>query len=396
VPIARRQLIAGAGALALTGCAGFLRGGEQEAVDWRAMERVRVAALAQAWAGAVPVTITDYPAPRSPGDAHAYYSEGDYWWPDPANPNGPYIRRDGLSNPNRFESHRLALIRMAQIVPALAAHWQGTGDTTSGQAARAHMLAWFADPERRMAPHLEHAQAIIGVNTGRGIGIIDTVHLAEVARAYQSMRERGGLFDQAEASIIDAWFAEYLHWLRTSANGRDEADERNNHGTCYALQCAGFAVVTGDAAVLEWCRARLVELVSIQIAPDGRQPLELARTKPFGYSLFNLDMLASCAWLLSAPGNDRLWHERSPASGSIAAALGYMAPYIADPQSWPHGRDVAHMDDWPVAHPSLLFGALALSRANYAALWARLERQPMVAEVFRNMPVRQPLLWING
>src|SRR5262245_18500288 len=27
-------------------------------------------------------------------DVHDYYSEAPYWWPDPANPGGPFIRKD--------------------------------------------------------------------------------------------------------------------------------------------------------------------------------------------------------------------------------------------------------------------------------------------------------------
>jgi hypothetical protein len=389
--ILRRELVIGAGALALSGCAGMPR---TDSTDWRATERQRVAALSVGWSTAAPLTITSFPAPRSPGDAHAYYSEGDYWWPDPANPGGPYIRRDGQSNPDRFESHRLALIRFAQLVPALAAHGLASGDDASGQAAAAHLRAWFVDPATRMAPHLEHAQAIIGVNFGRGIGIIDTVHLAEVARAYCLMRDRGGWLSATDVRDIDQWFADYQQWLQSSAHGRDEADERNNHGSCYVLQLAAFAHVTGDSGALEWCRARLVELVAIQIAPDGRQPLELARTKPYGYSLFNLDVVASAAWLLSPPGDPSLWVQHGPQGGSIRRALAFMAPYIADKDSWPHARDVEYWDDWPIAHPALLWGALALARPDFAALWSRLNPQPTVPEIIRNMPVRQPLLWL--
>jgi hypothetical protein len=395
--LSRRDLLGGTGAFTLASCAGRapLPSGLDvgTAADWRALERRRIAVLAQAWAAAEPVTITSYLAPRSPGDAHAYYSEGDYWWPDPDNPGGPYVRRDGLSNPDRFDSHRQALIRMAQIVPALTAHWLAAGDGASGTAVRAHLASWFVNPTTRMAPHLEHAQAIIGVNTGRGIGIIDTVHLAEVARSYRLIRDSGGLLDTAQIRAIDRWFADYLMWLRTSANGQDEADERNNHGSCYVLQCAAFAGATGDQATLDWCRARLLQLVVDQIAADGRQPLELARTKPYGYSLFNLDILATCAWILSEPGDLGLWHARSAESGSIASALAYMAPFIAEPQRWPHGRDVAFMDDWPIAHPALLFAAMALQRADYQALWMRLNPQPTIGEIIRNMPIRQPLLW---
>jgi len=36
-----------------------------------------------------------------------------------------------------------------------------------------------------MNPNLQYAQAIHGRFTGRGIGIIDTIHLVEVARALE-------------------------------------------------------------------------------------------------------------------------------------------------------------------------------------------------------------------
>ena len=60
---------------------------------------------------------------RSEGGPHDYFSEGDYWWPDPKNPNGPYIRRDGFSNPANFNDHRELLIRLSLQMPALTAAW---------------------------------------------------------------------------------------------------------------------------------------------------------------------------------------------------------------------------------------------------------------------------------
>ncbi|NKB16163.1 MAG: alginate lyase family protein, partial [Sphingomonadales bacterium] len=342
---------------------------------------------------AIPVqTITAFRAARSPGDAHAYYSEGDYWWPDPANPAGPYIRRDGFSNPNRFDDHRQALIRLSLAVPALVAAYAVTGEQRLRDAAMAHLTAWFVDPATRMAPHLEHAQAIIGVNTGRGIGIIDTLHLAEVALAVDALRRRDGDDDALRA--IAGWFDSYLHWLRTSANGIDEADEINNHGTCYVLQCAAFARLTGRRAVADWARTQLTDvLIPTQIAPDGSQPLELARTKPFGYCLFNLDVMAGAIHLLG-DGSPQLWHARGPASGSPADALSYMAPFIADKSRWPHARDVEYWENWPVRHPSLLIGGMALGRTEYIALWSGLDPHPTLPEIIRNYPLRQPLLWV--
>ena len=65
-----------------------------------------------------PITITAFPAPNSDGRLHDYYSEGRYWWPNPNNPNGPYIRKDGYSNPNNFNQHKKALgLRYCQIIP---------------------------------------------------------------------------------------------------------------------------------------------------------------------------------------------------------------------------------------------------------------------------------------
>lgn len=355
-------------------------------------EKKRVITAAGRWLKAEPSTITSFPAPRSPGDRHAYYSEGDYWWPDPAQPDGPYIRRDGLSNPNRFDDHRQALIRMAQIVPALAAGWGASRNRLFAKAAKAHLVAWFVNPETRMAPHLDHAQAVIGVNTGRGIGIIDTLHLAEVAMAAIKLLSIRNLFDAQEENILRSWFKDYHRWMRTSANGLDESDESNNHGTCYVLQVAAFAKLAGADVDIDWCRKRLLLLIDGQIAADGSQPLELARTKPFGYSLFNLDVLAGCAHLLSTQDAD-MWRYRGTRGGSIDSALAYMAPFIADKSRWPHAKDVAHWDDWPVRHPALLFGGRALNRPEYLALWSRLNAEPRVPEIIRNFPIRQPMLW---
>ncbi len=256
-------------------------------------------------------------------------------------PGGAYIRRDGLSNPKRFEDHR---------------------------------------------------QAIIGLNTGRGIGIIDTLHLVEVARATQQLFTQKDLFNQEESNALRQWFAEYLGWLRTSANGLDEADEANNHGSCYLLQVAAFAGIANNQSELSWCRARFRELIDGLVAADGRQPLELAWTKPFGYCLFNLDVLSACAHQLSSKTLN-LWHYRNSLGGSLEQALAYMAPFIAETSRWPHAQDVEYWNEWPVRHPSLLFGARALVRADYLKLWERLNADPETPEIIRNFPIRQPLLW---
>lgn len=385
-----RRTLGGAAAAMLAGCTRQPALSATAPLDIAAIDRARILRAADRWLDDAPVTITASRTARSPGSAHDYYSEGDYWWPDPANPAGPYVRRDGFSNPARFDDHRQALIRLGLRVPAFVAAWMVTREPRYAEAAARHLEAWFVTPATRMNPGLDHAQAIIGVNTGRGIGVIDTLQLVEVARAVSRLLETGYLLDPG----VKDWFRAYLSWLTTSKNGTDEREEKNNHGSCWVLQAAEFARLVGDETERADARERFrTRLIPGQIAPDGSQPLELARTKPFGYCLFNLDVLAAAAHSLSTTDDD-LWRFTTPDGRSLANALAFMAPYIADKRRWPFAHDVEYWNDWPVRHPSLLFGGLALSRPGYVALWQRLDGDPEVGEIIRNYPVRQPILWL--
>ncbi len=368
-------------------------GTSAQALDLAAIDRGRILKAADRYLAERPVTITAFAAERSPAGPHDYYSEADYWWPDPTHPAGPYVRKDGFSNPDKFTAHRDAVIRLGVQLPALAAAYRVTGQARYAEHAEKHLQAWFVSPKTKMNPHLEHAQAIIGVNTGRGIGVIDTLHLVEVARAVSVLRAA-----RPKAAVYAptvAWFDAYLTWMTTSAKGIDERNQKNNHGSCWALQAAEFAKLTHRPAELDVARGRIKALVPGQIAADGSQPLELARTKPYGYCLFNLDVLAACAHVLSTPGDD-LWTFKGATGGSIADALAWMAPFIADKTTWPRPPDVEAWDGWPVRQPSLLFGGLALGRTDYLDLWKRLDPDPTDAEIVRNYPLRQPVLWIDA
>ena len=387
----RRHFCASATLVAIT--AGFsAHAARASTIDVATIDRERVLRAADRYLREKPVTITAFKAPRSPAGRNDYYSEADYWWPDAANPTGPYVRRDGFSNPEKFVAHREALIRLGVQVPALAAAWKITGQVRYAIHAEAHLDAWFVSARTRMNPNLEHAQAIIGVNTGRGIGVIDTLHLVEVARAVGVLR--AGRKRQTVYDPVSAWFAQYVTWMTTSANGIEERDQKNNHGTCWALQAAEFARLNDNRAVMDLARERLKTLVPGQIASDGSQPLELVRTKPYGYCLFNLDVLATAAQVLSTPGDD-LWRYKGATGGSIADALAYMAPFIADKASWTRPPDVEAFAGWPVRQPSLLFGGLALDRPDYLAIWRKLDPDPTENEIIRNYPIRQPVLWLD-
>jgi len=356
-----------------------------------ASERPRVLSAADRYLDRAPQTITAFRAARSAGGAHDFFSEGDYWWPDPAHPDGPYVRRDGESNPANFVEHRRAMVRLSIEVPALTAAWLLTKEGRYAEQARRHLRAWFVEPDTRMNPSLTYAQAIHGVTTGRGTGIIDTIHLVEVVRAIETLRT-GGVMPDDEFGAIRQWFGAYTTWLTTSKNGVEERDARNNHGTCWVMQVAAFASLTGDTPQLEMCRRRFNEvLVPTQIAADGSFPLEIERTKPYGYSLFNLDAMATTCEIL---GGDA-WTFELPDGRGMRRAVAFMAPYIRNRAAWPHGKDVQYFDEWPMRHPSLLFAGVAFHRTDYLELWQTLKADSDVEEVVRNFFIRQPLLWVH-
>jgi hypothetical protein len=365
---------------------------QPSSLDLRSLERGRVLRAADRYLRERPVTVTATSSPRSAGGRHDFFSEGDYWWPDPANPEGPYVQRDGMTNPANFVAHRHALMRLSVQVPALAAAWVLTRERKYADHAARHLRAWFIDPGTRMNPHLLYAQAIQGRVTGRGIGIIDTIHLVEVARAAAVLEDAKAL-SPATMAGARAWFDQYVTWMTTHAYGVAEREARNNHGTCWVMQVAEFARYAGRQDLGDLCRHRFHSvLVPNQIAPDGSFPEELRRTKPYGYSLFNLDAFATVCQILSTKTED-LWRFETPDGRSVRKALAYMAPYIADKTRWPHGRDVMYYDEWPMRHCALLFGGLALREPSYLETWHRLPAESAVDEVIRNFFLRQPLLW---
>src|SRR5690242_6687115 len=99
----RRNFLYGIGAGMLA------RAAAAEKFDLGALERPRVLRAATRYLTEKPVTVTASSSPRSAGGKHDFFSEGDYWWPDPANPDGPYIQRDGMTNPDNFVEHRRAM-----------------------------------------------------------------------------------------------------------------------------------------------------------------------------------------------------------------------------------------------------------------------------------------------
>jgi hypothetical protein len=372
-----------------------------------AVDRQRILAAAQRYVRQPIQTITSFVSPRSPGGAHEFFSEADYFWPDPKNPGGAYINRDGQSNPANFSEHRKAMLHLSVEMSALTAAWLLLrDDRRQAHLARSyahhaadHLRAWFIAPETRMNPNLEFAQGVHGVSTGRSYGIIDTLHLVEVARAASLLAPQE--LNSSEQATVHTWFHGYLQWMQTSDKGIKERDTLNNHAVCWALQAAEFARLIGDAETREAIRTRYKTIfLPNQLGVDGSFPKELARTKPYSYSIFNFDVMAALCQSLEAssssdPAEDLFAFSLADGRG-IGKAAAFLAPYLEDKSRWPYAHDVEHFDSLPVRSPGLLLCGVHCHQPKYLEVWKRLNPDPTDPEIIRNYPLRQPLLWFSA
>jgi len=268
------------------------------------------------------------------GNKHDYMSQAPYFWYDSSKPNGlPYMRRDGVRNPEiNVITDKKFLVDLENASKTLALAFYFTGEEKYAAKAAQLLRHWFFNSETKMNPNLEYAQAIPGINHGRGIGIIES-------RSFTGIADAAGLLSGSKSwtagdtKSLQKWYTEFLNWMLTSKNGRDEHAAKNNHGTWYYVQVIDFALFTGDKArakkLAEESRLRL----DSQLAKDGSQPLELERTKGMGYSTMNLRGWFEAAHLAEQVGVD-LWNYKTSKGASLRTALDWLLPYALGEKEW--------------------------------------------------------------
>lgn len=337
--------------------------------------------------------ITDISSRHSAGGPHDYYSNGDYWWPDQEKPDGlPYIHLDGQTNPENFNGHRIIMRQMRTNVVFLTSAYLLTKEEHYARRAVLHLKEFFLDEATYMAPHLSYAQAIRGICEGRGIGIIDTLHLVDVVFAIEQLN---GSAEMTEAVYtgLKRWFARYLGWMLTDENGIQEMNKDNNHGVCFFVQAAAFALFTDNERIADFCREYYKHGLLCQQAADGSFPRETGRTKPYNYSIFVTDNMVSLCQLLSKP-DDNLWEYESRDGRSIKNALDFITPYLIDKKTWPYPPDVMHFEAFPARNGFMMFAGCTLGRKELLDLYMSLPPESFDEEARRNIATRQPKLWM--
>ena len=281
-----------------------------------------------------PVSVMDKAFTPVSGNKHDYMSQAPYFWYDSTKPGGlPYKRKDGERNPEIYKiTDRTYLGKLDDACRILSLAWYLTGEEKYADKASTLLRTWFIDEATKMNPHLEYGQAIPGVNTGRGIGIIETVALISIADA-AALLTGSKSWKDADHQVLQKWYAQYLNWLLTSKNGTDEHKAKNNHGTWYYAQVIDFALFTGDKnKALQLAKESKARLDS-QLTKEGQQPLELERTNALGYSTMNLRGWFTVATLAEKTNVD-IWTYQTSKDVSLRTAFDWLVPYAVGEKPW--------------------------------------------------------------
>jgi len=304
-------------------------------------------------------TIMDKDKPAPSGDKHDYYSCAPYWWPDPANPTGPYIRKDGVTNREVTTPDKKNLGTLTNGIIRLSLAYYLTSEEKYATKAVENLRVWFINQETRMNPNLNYGQTIVGHfgGKGRGAGLIETYKFVEMLDGIELLKKSAAFTRNDQQQLIH-WFSEYLNWMITSPIGIQEYNAKNNHGTAFEVQATRVALFVGKEDIARhYINNFAARRIFTQIEPDGKQPLELVRTKALGYSTFNLTHLLDMCAIAKTMKID-LFPVKSTDERSISKALEYLSQFVNEPQSnFPYKQIV----DWEIVQNNL---CLQLYRAD--------------------------------
>jgi hypothetical protein len=295
---------------------------------------VQLFAKADAYVGSPALSVTQNQSLPESGNLRDYFTIGPYWWPDKSKRDGlPWINKDGQVNqrvrgPN---SDAKLFDNLAERLQVLSLAYYFSGSSKYSKAVERHLHTWFLDNELGMTPHMSFAQAVPGKSSRRGIGIIE---IRKILGVLDAITLTSPVLQQKTKDDLDTWLSVFLGWLIESKNGQDEAKKRNNHGTFYDATLIGLASFLDMPELAIQLMANSKKRVFMQIDERGKQAHELARTKPFHYSVFNLyafSAIANMAKRLETP----LFAENSEEANRLITAHNYLYDNLNTSTIWP-------------------------------------------------------------
>ena len=281
-----------------------------------------------------PVSVMEKKNIPPSGDKHDYMSLAPYHWPDPNKPEGlPYIRKDGQTNPEVKEyKDKEYMPKLCADAHTLALAYFFSGENKYAEHAAKLIRVWFLDTATRMNPNLNFAQAIKGVNTGRGAGMIDTRHFIKLIDA-ASLLQQSAYWKAADHKDLQQWFSEFLYWMQTSKNGMEEMKANNNHGAWYDAQRLSMALFTDNKDLAKKIVLNAQDRLDKQLDSQGSFPKEMERTTSLHYTTFVMEAFFNIARMAEKTGID-FWNYTSPSGKSLKKAFDVLHPYLTKEKKW--------------------------------------------------------------
>lgn len=284
-------------------------------------------------------SVTDKSTTRS-NNIHNYESLAIYLWPDPSNPDGPYITHDGEVNPEykKYDSPRLGQI--SYDIMNLSKAYYVSNNTKYLDRCLVLMRSWFIDSDTRMNPNFEYGQFIPGRNGGKGYPgcISEAYELTKVLEAISLLKSCNAM-DKKIDKNMKKWFKKLAKWLKSSTLGRQMHDQTDNLGIIYDSFLYRISVYTGD---IRTCNAIINDFTPLRlnkhIAENGHQIFELKRTRAMGYSIYNLKHIIDFCYMLEKSGT----HYYSQNHERIDAAMAFLYQYMGKKEEFPYKE----IGDW--------------------------------------------------
>ena len=306
-----------------------------------------------------PVSVMEKKNDPPSGDKHDYMSLAPYFWPDPNKPGGlPYIRRDGETNPEvKDYKDKEYQPLLCSNVQTLALAYYFSGEKIYAEHATKLLRVWFLDTATRMNPNLNFGQAIKGVNTGRGAGLIDTRHYVKVIDGIGLLQD-SKYWTANDQKGMQKWFADFLEWMQTSKNGKDEMKTENNHGAWYDAQRLSMALFTENKELAKKIVLNAADRLDKQMDNEGKFPKEMERTISLHYTTFVMEAFFLIAEMADKTGTD-LWSAQTPSGKSLKKGFEALRPYISKEKTW-EGQQINEYD-FEEAVPLLMAAAIHLN-----------------------------------
>ena len=180
-------------------------------------------------------------------DIHNYESLSSYYWPDTQNPNGSYIEKDGMLNPETKKDDRARLNKVSNRIMKLSLAYYLTDDIKYFNECIQQINMWFLNVDSYMYPHFKYAQIIknSGDNKGKAHGIIDAYIMNDII---ESVRLLDHIKECDKNFIIglQKWFEDFAIWLTTDELGIIESKQKNNHAIAYDTLLLNISLFTGN------------------------------------------------------------------------------------------------------------------------------------------------------